>query len=70
MSKLSDPLEREKKKAEAKQRIYLNKKLQLKQAFERIDYRYDVVWPAILDLRDEIAAGEEVPQLEIAEDNE
>lgn len=65
---MSKDLKREAKKAEAKTRAYLNKKLQLKQAFERIDYRYDVVWPAIDEIREQVERGEEIPQLEVAED--
>lgn len=63
---MSKELERDRKRAEAKMRIYLNKRLQLRQAFERIDYRYDVVWPAIDEIREMVERGEEVPQLELS----
>lgn len=64
---MSKDLKRDAKRAEAKMRIYLNKRLQLKQAFERIDYRYDVVWPAIDEIREQVERGEEIPQLEVSD---
>lgn len=50
----SNDLER----ARAKHRALLNARLQLKQAFERIDYRFDVIKPSIKQLEQDAARGQ------------
>jgi hypothetical protein len=46
------------KRAEEKTKIVLRAKLAIKQAFERVDYKYDVINPEIKALKDDAAQGE------------
>lgn len=45
-------------RAVAKHRAWMNAQLALKQAWERIDFRFDVVKPSIKQLEEDAAQGE------------
>ena len=45
-------------RAKQKHRVWMNAQLALKQAWERIDYRFDVVEPSIKQLEEAAVAGE------------